>query len=510
MSRVSIAAGSQTAADAGAAVAEAGGNAVDAAVASCMASMCIDPGIIAPGAGGFVSIWPADGDPVVIDGYSVMPGLGASPARFGDGGIEITMAYGGGITTIVGPGSVAVPGAIAALGAASSRYGVLPWRELIAPAIDAVRDGFPLSPPAAEYMSYAHKLVFGWQHESHRVLHHEDGRHLAAGETVRVPDLVRSLQTLASEGPESLYTGTLAAAVVAAMEEAGGLITADDLAAYEPVVRRPVRVKLGEWDIATNAPPAVGGTVLAAMLALAELDPIHIWDAEAVARMADIQRIVTQHRRSTLDLADDRTRAAERLLALARAGDLAAIGSPSTTHTSTVDTDGLACAITASAGYGSGMIIPGTGMWMNNSLGEVELNPHGFHSLTPGTRLVSNMAPTVARSIHGATMAIGTPGADRITTALSTVFINFAQLGLALHEAIAHPRMHSELFNGEPTLAYEPGIDVQLVAGMVKRRFPDLSMYFGGVQAALHDPAGGLYEAADPRRRGGTARGGDA
>ncbi|MCP3994536.1 MAG: gamma-glutamyltransferase, partial [bacterium] len=146
--------------------------------------------------------------------------------------------------------------------------------------------------------------------------------------------------------------------------------------------------------------------------------------------------------------------------------------------------------------------------WLNNSLGEIELHTGGFHGVPPGTRLVSNMAPTIARSRHGAVLAIGSPGASRITTAVSSVLVNFIHLGMSLSDSIEHARLHTEIFNGVPTVTYEPGIDLSAVSGFDLRRFPDISMYFGGVQAALWDPLAGFFEMADRRRSGGVAHGG--
>jgi gamma-glutamyltranspeptidase/glutathione hydrolase len=124
--------------------------------------------------------------------------------------------------------------------------------------------------------------------------------------------------------------------------------------------------------------------------------------------------------------------------------------------------DHLACAITASSGYGSGDMPNGTGLWLNNCLGELELNQFGLAATPPGRRLPSNMAPSVARSTE-AVLAIGSPGADRITTALHQFFVNFAQLGLDLNDAVAHPRMHLKLVGDESTLAVEPGLDIPAI-----------------------------------------------
>ncbi|MDJ0924455.1 MAG: gamma-glutamyltransferase [Acidimicrobiia bacterium] len=509
MRRVSIASASQIAANAGSMVADAGGNAVDTAIGAAICSMVTDPGIIAPGSGGFITVWPVSGDPVVIDAYAEMPGRGLPPERFGRGGREIVMTYGGQTATIVGYGSVATPGAFAGLRLAWERYGEIPWAELFAPAIAAVEAGFPLSSAAAEYLGHSHELVFGWDPPSYDVIHHDNGRHLSAGDTVHIPHLAHSLRQLAEEGVGTLYGGDLGARIAAAVEEHEGVLTLRDLTEYEAIVRKPVTVDVDDWTIATNAPPAVGGVTMAAMLLLMGIRGFDKWEAADVARLVEVQNAVQAFRRSNLDELHDRGAEAARLLELAGEGDIdTLLSAPSTTHTSTVDSDGLGCSITVSAGYGSGAMVAGTGMWLNNSLGEMELHPGGFHGVKPGERLVSNMAPTIARSNRGAVLSIGSPGADRITTALSGVLVNFIHVGMSLSDAIDHARLHLEVFDGTPTVSYEPGIDVSQVEGFDLRRFPDLSMYFGGVQAALWDPHAGFFEYADPRRSGAVAHGG--
>ena len=234
MRRVSIASGSQLSADAGAAVADEGGNAVDAAVAAVIVSMCTDPGIIAPGAGGFITIWPEDEDPVVIDAYAEMPGRGLPPERFGEGGREVWLEYGGGMHTIVGHGSVAVPGAFAGFGRAIERYGRLPWSKVVEPAIEAVDAGVPLSGAAAQYMAYAHVVIFGWDPESRRVVHDENGHPLGVGDVVHIPNLADTLRLIAAEGPQVMYTGELGHKIAAAVQEGGGVLTLSLIHISEP------------------------------------------------------------------------------------------------------------------------------------------------------------------------------------------------------------------------------------------------------------------------------------
>ncbi len=507
MGRVTVAAGSQLAADAGAAIADAGGNAVDAAVAAVMTTMCTDPGIVAPGACGFVTVHAADGEPAVFDGYAEMPGRSAPPEAFGSGR-PIRLDYGGGIDTVVGYGSVAVPGIHAALEEAWRLYGRIPWRQLFEPAIAAVRAGFPLSQPAAEYLGFAHDAVFGWQEESHSVLHHPDGSPFRAGDIVSVPHLADTLQLLADEGTDALYRGDLGAAIVDAAAADGGLLGRDDLAAYRAFRRRPLGFDLGGWSVWTNPPPAVGGSTMAAVALLAVASGWAGWSQADVAALVRVQRAVLDYRRRELTVPGAIGDAIADLLEAAKAGDVGRLlSSPSTSHCSAADSEGTVCAVTVSAGYGSGAMPPGTGFWLNNSLGELELHPTGYHGLAPGTRLISNMAPTTARNGEKA-LAVGSAGADRITTTLSAILLNTLVLGMPLEAAVHHPRVHVEVFEGVDLIAHEPGIPVEPVDGLGRRAFPPLSMYFGGAQAASTDGHGELDAVADRRRDGGVATGG--
>lgn len=507
MPRTLVAAASVAAADAGAAIADAGGNAVDAAIGAVIASMSTELGIVSPGAGGFITIWPPDGEPIVIDAYAEMPGRGL-PADRRLSSSMVEMGYGGGMRTVVGWGSIATPGAFAGFDIASRRFGGIPWAELFRPSIVLAAEGFTVSEASAYYLGYAHDVIYGWDPETAPVYHRPDGSPVRAGDVITNADLAACLDLIAHEGARTLYRGELAAALVRASTERGGLITEHDLEEYQPVLRSPSRVGLHGWDIATNAPPAVGGITLSALLTLIEARRLSDWSAESVAVYAAAQDAVFSFRREELDGVRDRFAGADLLHELAVAGDIDRIHrSPSTVHTSAVDATGLACSVTVSAGYGSGAVIPGWGFGLNNSLGEVELTSEGLHALPSGQRLLSNMAPTIARSHDGDLLAVGSPGADRITSAIATALFNHIVVGLPLTDAIAAPRLHAETFEGVATLAVEPGIDVSLV-DLAIRPMPANSMYFGGVQAALLDSAGALDGAADPRRTGAVRVGG--
>lgn len=510
MRRVAVAAGSPLAARSGAEIADRGGNAVDAAVAATLVGMCTEPGIIAPGGSAYLTIWPPHGDPVVIDAYAAVPGRGLATAPEGFG-TRVAMTYGGGMETLVGHGSVATPGGFAGLGEASAEFGARPWTKVVGPAVDVARRGFLLSATAAAYLAYARKPIFDMTPESRRALRRPDGAPIGEGERVIIEGLAEAMESIAIEGPDVFYTGWIGQAMADDMAVHGGRLTAADLAGYQPIRRDPIVVAADDWMVATNPAPAIGGATMAAMLLLAEDHPFKAWTPEEVRRLAAIQRSVLEYRERRLDDTGDRHAAVAALLEAARVGDhRSLLDSPSTIHTSAVDTDGLACAITISAGYGSGVMIPGTGMWLNNSLGELELHPHGLGRFDAGDRLPSNMAPTVARRPDGAVLAIGSPGASRITTAVSQVLLNVFHLGMPLSDAVAHPRIHVETFEGSPTIACEPGMPVEAFDGMRVRSFPDLSMYFGGVGVAMFDPRAGLFQVSDSRRALGTATGGIA
>lgn len=508
MSRTVIAAASEVAAEAGRTVTDLGGNAVDAAIAATVASMSTELGIVSPGGGAFITIWPPGSDPMVIDAYAEMPGRGLG-AAVSPSTHQVHMEYGGGMETVVGWGSIATPGALAGFDVASRRHGAAPWAELFGPTIEVLGSGFAVSEASGYYLGYAHDVIYGWDPETAPMYHQPDGSPVRDGDMVSNRDLAACLEEVAISGAELLYRGDLGAALAHASAERGGLITRHDLEEYTPVVRPPSRIGMRGWDIATNAPPAVGGITMTALLTLIEGLGIHGWSASAVAKYASAQDAVFAFRRLTLDGDTDRFVGSDLLLSLAEAADLEAMHrSPSTVHASAVDDTGLACSITASAGYGSGAVIPGTGFGLNNSLGELELTSEGLHVLAPGTRLLSNMAPTVARSPEGEVMALGSPGADRITSAIASVLMNHIVGGMDLESAVAHPRIHAEVFNGVPTLAVEPGIDTSEVRDLAIRTLPPLSMYFGGVQAAMWDGRNVLGGAADPRRTGAVRIGG--
>jgi gamma-glutamyltranspeptidase / glutathione hydrolase len=354
--RIAVAATGEQALAAGLGVAEDGGNAVDAALASAFVALATEPGVVSLGGGAFVAVWPVEGDPVVIDGNVEMPGRGADAARLGRGIRDVVTDYGGGVTMLVGPGSVATPGIVPAFAVAAERYAGLPWARLVMPAVEAARS-YPMGAAAALYLGHVTDSLFAEDDEARGVVTGPDGALPRAGQRCTNDALADTLVRLAAEGPDLFGDGDVGRALVAAMSAQEGLITADDLAAYEPVVRPAHRLTVGEWEVATNPPPSVGGPMLAVMLGELARRTDWTWD-DAI----DIQRRVLGYRASVHDLSPDLEADGLDLLARVGEGGLGGLHrSSSTANVSAVDSDGNACAVTMSSGYSAGLCIPGTG-----------------------------------------------------------------------------------------------------------------------------------------------------
>lgn len=493
-SGLALAAGSFCAAQAGERVAELGGNAVDAAIAASIVAAITEPGVAALGGGAYLTIWVPGEDPITIDGNVEMPGREGIPENPDLEAVD--MGYGGGVRTMVGHASVGTPGAIAACGLAREKFGCLPWATLLEPAIDVAKSGFPLSEASWSYLQYSAEPIFSRSETGKKVLFAADGSLHPAGSTIFQPALAASLATLAQQGPECFYTGALGGKIAQDVMRSRGLLSATDLASYKPIERESVLVELGDWVIASNPPPAAGGTILAAMLLL--LKNRAAKEETSASLLLPIQRDAIGLRHTLAREPDSAEVAHCYLEQLARGAS-----APNTVHVSAVDRNGLACAITWSAGYGSGLMPGGAGIWLNNSLGEIELNRRGLLADPPGTRVPSNMAPTIARNKNGSVLAIGSPGAERITTALLYTLYYVIFESLELGEAIGQPRAHVEISGEDYSVACEPDADCG-DTDMPLRLFGKRDMFFGGVTAAAKLADGTLTAAADPRRTGAT------
>jgi gamma-glutamyltranspeptidase/glutathione hydrolase len=488
---------------AGVHIAELGGNAVDIAVAAALAATLSEILMCSLGGSAFLMIQ-MPGKPVeLIDGADAMPSghLHSDPETAG--WREVHLPYGDGITVRGGQASVAVPGMLAALETAWQRHGSLPWRELVAPALELARNGFSLSPVTSRWLNIAGNLLFYPQQASRECFFPNGSDAIQGGEWFKIPDMEQTLEAIATEGAKALYQGDLAALFVQEMAEQGGFVTREDLANYRAQIRQPLKLYSAGFELDLNPPPAVGGAALGSVIRLLEQN----WSsdatpAERALQQAQAQQVLLQLRQGTfknLDLIQ-----VQALLETDYLREhLTALHSPHTTHLSVATESGELVSLSMSNGYGSGITIPGTGISCNNTLGEPELNPLGFLAAPVGSRLVSNMIPTIARHPDGRCLAFGTPGASRITTSMAQVWVNYAFDGLSLTEAVAAPRLHVEQAETELRFLYEPGISTDLIpADFVLYPFDQTDMFFGAIKVAGLDQNGQLQAAADFRRQG--------
>jgi gamma-glutamyltranspeptidase/glutathione hydrolase len=306
---------------------------------------------------------------------------------------------------------------------------------------------------------------------------------------VRQPELADALERLGREGAAPFYTGDIAAAVVEWLGDRGGLVTSADLAAYEVIDREPVAVGYRGRTVLTNPPPSAGGILIAYALAQLDRDP----GPPGVERLIEVMESAQDERTPAFLEGLDEPGFLDRFLA-SRLG--------STTHISVLDTDGLACGVTCSNGEGAGIVVPGTGIHLNNMLGEQDLNPLGFHRHPPGRRLPSMMAPTAVLDAGGEVqLVLGSAGSNRIRSAILQTIVAAVDHGLGAGPAVEAPRVHVE----EGVVYAEPGIDVDELEreGRAVARFRALNLFFGGVQAVERDPfTGELSGGGDPRRGG--------
>ncbi|HEU5362615.1 MAG TPA: gamma-glutamyltransferase [Gaiellaceae bacterium] len=513
-----IAAGHPVTAGAGARVLEEGGNAVDACVAAAFAAWVAESPLTGPGAGGFALVAPADGSPPrVADFFVATPGVGLAGAAGGEMH-AIDVGFGGDSETTqvfrIGGASCAVPGTAAGLESLHRAYGTLPWAEVVAPAAELARAGVELSRPQAHLHAIL-DLILRHTAEGRRVYSRPDGSRLQPGDVLRLPDLADTLDRIAADGTAVLYSGELATAIATTVAEGGGRLTQEDLAAYEVLWREPVRARCLGHEVVSNPPPSSGGILIVYGLALIErLGAASAQgSAEAIAALAGVMREQTRVRDDVFAAALHDGTLEARLLdegAVAAAAARIAGGEPGlpepapaggTTHVSVVDADGNAASLSSSTGSGSGVIVPGTGIHLNNMLGEYDLVAGA--PAESGHRLTSMMAPTVVLGPHGPRVVVGSAGSVRLRGAIMQVIVNVIGHGLGVAAAIDAPRVHVEDAHVHCEGGFEPAeLDRLESWGYHVVRWRRHNLYFGGTNAVEIRDDGTLAAAGDARRGG--------
>lgn len=502
-----VAAGHEATAEAARQVLDAGGNAFDAANAALMAACVAEPVLASLGGGGFLLARPAEQAPRLYDFFTQTPKVLRGE---GDADFRPVIADFGTATQEFhcGLASMATPGVVAGMARAQADLGRMTLSDVAAPAIALAKAGVRVNALQA-YISTIVAAILRQTSACRSLFSGADGQTLLGeGDVFRNPALADALDAIAHEGPELFYQGEIGQALTAVCATGGGHLTMDDLRGYTVELRRPLEVSYRGARLYTNPPPSAGGVLIA--LALEMMRDVRLgnlaWGGDdhrgLLARVMDLTNDARLSQDGHALLSPD-------LLELYRAKVAAhPLARRGTTHISIVDAQGNAAALTVSNGESCGVVIPDTGIVMNNMLGEEDINPDGWHNWPTDTRMASMMAPTLVLQPDGTEIALGSGGSNRIRGAILQVLSNLLDHGLPLDESVDRPRLHIEGTGRNARLAAE----VDLPDGVRRdwpdaQVWPDRNMFFGGVHAVRRTASGGLEGVGDPRRDGVAALG---
>lgn len=509
-------------------VLEAGGNAVDAAVAVALALAVTHPQAGNLGGGGFLVIRMADGRTAAIDFRERAPSSATEGMYLrSDGSVDTDKVQ-------YGASAAGVPGSPAGLAHALSKFGTRPLRELAAPAIRFARDGIPVDQFLAASLAEAAPHLARFE-SSRRVFFHGD-RPLQQGELLVQSDLAGTLERLAEKGPEGFYRGPTADLIVAAMQQGGGFVSARDLEDYAVVEREVLRGTYRGFEVLSMPPPSSGGVALLQMLNVLEpydLRSLGFGSSKTIHLMTEAMRrayadrskwlgdpdhhlvptagLVSKEYAATLRAGLRTDRVTEVVPGLPPGGK----ESDDTTHFSVVDKDGnaVACTTTINSTFGAMAVVEGAGFLLNNEMDDFSAKPgvpnqFGLvggtaNAIRPGKRMLSSMTPTIVVHEGKVRWVLGSPGGGRIINTVMQVLVNLVDHGMPLERAVRAPRVHHQWLPDQ--LAWEElslSADVRAALEAMGHRFAPRPMAIGRCQAVAIDADGTRVAVCDPRSGG--------
>ena len=428
-------------------------NAADILIVSVITSMVTDLGVVSPTASGLLTYYDGQKNSKhTIDGYFV------APKSFNGNDHEehrISMTYGGYVETCKGGNTFAIPGIYKILDLIYDRYASLPLDKLLEYPIKIAKDGFKLTQPTKDYFLHSLEPMFMWHEYSKEVLNNVY-KDLDSG-IVKLEKLSDTYSYMSTKGFNDFYHGDISKSILQTVEQEGGHATADDFNNYDLIEDNKFNYKYKDLKLTGHAGPSIGG-----LMVLKYLEGLSIKSENKT----EVLKNVYIDRQENFEFFGERREFINK--------EINKISqSSSTIQANTSDEANNHFSITFSSGYGSGVLCKNTGMYFNNSLGEVELNPQGFLGDTKGDRLISNMSPLIIESNEGIS-TIGSPGADRISSAIAQVLINYTK-NKNWKQAIDKPRFH---VNGDGSVRAEPD---SLLADNKITITEEYDMYFGGV-----------------------------
>ncbi len=508
---------------------ESGGNAVDAAVAVGFTLAVTLPRAGNLGGGGFMIIHSADkGETIALDYREMAPAAATKDMYLNaEGNVDNKKSR-------FSYHSVGVPGTVAGLALAQERYGSLPLAKVLEPAIRLAEDGMVVSADLAQSLKKRRKRLEAWP-ETMKIFFKPDGSPYQAGERLVQKDLAGSLKQIAEHGAKAFYEGAIAENIAADMKARGGPITLDDLKAYKPVVREPVRGSYRGYEIASMPPPSSGGVHLVQILNILEGYPIGYLGhngAETIHLMAEAMKLAYADRGKYLgdpDFADIPVKGltSEAYAASLRAkidrnrakpadeiapGDPMPFESNETTQFSVMDAAGnvVSNTYTINFSYGTGIVAAGTGILLNNEMDDFSSKPgvpnaYGLiggaaNAIEPRKRPLSSMTPTIVFKDGQPFLATGSPGGSRIITTTLQLILNMIDHDMNVAAATAAPRVHHQWLPDE--LRVEVGLSPDTVSLLAaKGQNVVIKNAMGSTQSVMRTDSG-FYGASDPRRPG--------
>lgn len=495
--RAVAATGHEAVSQAAAEMLKSGGNAFDAVVAAGFAGAIAEQTLTSLGGGGFLLARTADNQEIFFDFFVDTPGLGRKDTDGKPHFFPVGVDFGGSIQEFnIGLGSVAVPGTLKGLLHIHTRLGRMPLSEVIEPAVRLCQ-GHTLNAFQAGFLRMLYPIMT--LTDTGKKLYEPEGHYLGQGDTLAIPEMADFLSQLPKDNGENFYKGDIARTIDREMKEGGGLLSFEDLSSFEVIERKPLRADYKGYTLLTGPPPALGGSLIALSLALLEkMDPLDQWGSpEHVVRTLGMMQEVELLRKQGVSNPET----LERFLAGQAFGEsIENIRqfSRGTTHVSIADREGNVASMTCSNGEGSGYFVPGTGIMLNNMMGEDDLHPDGFHSAPSGQRVGSMMSPSVLVRDDEVQLVFGSGGSKRIRPALTQVLTQLIDFYRDIETAVHAPRLH---WDGE-VMQVEPGFAEESLDALSKqvpvKVWDDRNVYFGGV----HSVVPGKHGVGDPRRGG--------
>ena len=496
-----VASGHSLVSEAAAIVLKEGGNAFDAVVAAGFASCTVEPALNSLGGGGLLLGHSVDkGQNLFFDFFVDTPGLGLQNPVDNPHFFPVTVQFSGSQQDFnVGLGAVAVPGTLKGLLHIHKRLGYMELSEVLAPAIEYAKSHL-LNQKQAYFLKLLDPIMT--LSPKGKEIYRSGGKSLIENNMLMNPELAAFIETVAHDGGRDFYNGDIARAIGKEMAEQDGLLTFDDLNAYEVKEKDPLRVSFRDYELFTSPAPSMGGALIGLSLFLksqySRNNPAYEFGSEDyLIQTTGLMQEVEKIRESGFSEAKD-------LVNIVSSGvvnkhiDTIRMFSRGTTHISIADKKGNCAAVTCSNGEGAGYFAPGTGVMLNNMMGEDDLHPEGFHSSPSGQRVGSMMSPSLLVKGDEVKLVIGSGGSKRIRTAVTQVLGQVVDFKRNLQESVDAPRLH---WDGE-TVQMEPGFAADSVETLKKyakvNQWESQGVYFGGVHAVIPGKEG----AADKRRGG--------